>query len=58
MIINIIEDTENTTVEEFNRRKSICEACPLYQDGCCSDCNCLIDRKALKVEDTCPEGRW
>lgn len=58
MIINIIDDTPKATEEEFNRRKSICEACSLYENGCCLDCNCLINRKALEAENTCPEGLW
>ena len=58
MKIVIVEDTPKASVEEFNRRKLICADCPLFVNDTCSDCNCLIDRKAYEAEDTCPKGRW
>lgn len=58
MIINIVEDEPKATQEEFSRRKAICASCKLFENDTCSDCGCLIDRKALVLEDTCPLGKW
>ncbi|WP_223199821.1 DUF6171 family protein [Paenibacillus sp. 37] len=48
--------------EEYERRLSICSACPGLQYGTtCRHCGCLVQVRAKLSESTCPfpyESQW
>ena len=43
--------------EEFEKRKSICEACPHWNGRRCAICGCLSMKLHLPSE-RCPVGKW
>ena len=45
---------------EQERRRRICEACPLFlaHSRQCSACTCLVDVKTLLKSEECPKGKW
>jgi len=59
-VINIVEDEPQSTEEEILRRRSVCSSCDQYnsEQDTCNACGCLVERKVLYVDDTCPEGKW
>ncbi|MEK3705675.1 DUF6171 family protein [Paenibacillus sp. FSL R7-0198] len=53
---------ETVQDEEYERRLSICSACPGLQYGTtCRHCGCLVQVRAKLSESTCPfpyESQW
>jgi hypothetical protein len=66
--VNFVQDTVKhvaagmPTVEiaEFERRLTICAACPRYlaESDRCSVCGCHLRLKATRELSVCPENRW
>lgn len=52
----------NVSMEEYNRRLSICESCELFRpsDRRCShsSCGCFMDVKAWQSSANCPMNFW
>lgn len=44
--------------DELNRRKSICAACPEYENGKCKKCGCFTNLKASWQSEKCPINKW
>ena len=49
---------QNVSDEEYEKRISICENCPLNYEGECGLCGCVIAEKALWGSETCPDSKW
>lgn len=45
---------------EYDRRRSICRACPLYDAAAdrCRACGCNLKAKPWAASESCPKGRW
>lgn len=58
--IIVHEDEEQTSAEVQSARQAACDTCDSYDASldACNECGCLVARKKLYVDDTCPLGRW
>ena len=46
--------------EEFDRRRSICDSCPMrdIENDSCGYCGCPIDNLAMYQRAICEAGKW
>lgn len=58
MQIIVIDDIPQSTEEEIASRLAICTGCPSYSSGVCVECDCVVERKTLYVDSTCPLEKW
>lgn len=58
MQIIVIDDKPRCDEHQLQDRKEICSMCEQRIGEICSQCGCLLDRKILYIENTCPIGRW
>lgn len=42
----------------YEKRKSMCRACPQYQWFQCKRCACVVALKAKLATESCPDGKW
>lgn len=57
---HIANGMKHVTLEEQNRRLSICNACPLFDKSLmkCKKCGCNLNVKTKWESSTCPIGQW
>jgi coenzyme F420-reducing hydrogenase gamma subunit len=58
MKVIVVEDALKASEETILARLAVCENCDRNQNGTCAECNCLIERKTLYQDYTCPLGKW
>ena len=44
--------------EEQNRRRKICETCPIREGFRCGECECPLTEKAELKDEVCPADNW
>ena len=46
--------------EEYERRLELCTACEELQNGTCMQCGCLVEMRAMRLNNHCPmsQKRW
>jgi hypothetical protein len=49
---------KHVTEEVYEKRRAICESCPLLVDGECGLCGCPVEVKALWATEACPDKKW
>lgn len=58
-VTHILQGAHQVSPETEAQRLSVCEACPSYVSGRCSECGCLMaGAKARWRESVCPLGKW
>ena len=46
-----------TPDEAYERRLAACLACDQLQNGTCMQCGCLVEMRAMRVDQHCPPPR-
>lgn len=49
---------KHVTEKTYEKRRAICESCPLLVDGECGLCGCPVEVKALWATEACPDKKW
>lgn len=57
-LTKLLSNPYSVTSDEYKRRLSICETCPLRRENSCGLCGCNLTLKATKQVWTCPAGYW
>lgn len=66
VVKHVFNGMEKSSQEEIDRRLSICNECPLFQDGICkhNECGCNVSNKQKFMnklawaDQECPLGKW
>ena len=59
-IIKYIRFGQQTTIDKYIYRLTICKSCDRFNDEkwTCKVCGCYLDKKAKMNTENCPEDKW
>jgi rRNA maturation endonuclease Nob1 len=59
-IIKYIRFGQQTTIDDYINRLTICKSCDKFDNEkwVCKKCGCYLDKKAKMNTENCPDNKW